>query len=56
MNYTIEYNQGFYHALKIKATKVQDCPYFDNVRSTGWIEGYLEGIQAVKESKEKHNA
>ena len=45
MNYTVEYNEGFYFALTKKAT-LQKCPYKDTTRSTRWIEGYLEGKQA----------
>ena len=45
MNKTVEYNQGFYHALNPKS-KIQECPYIDEERSTRWIEGYYEGLEA----------
>ena len=50
MNYTIEYNQGFYHALRTK-TQIQDCPFLDEQRATRWIEGYLEGTHARNKAR-----
>ena len=53
MNYTIEYNRGFYHALNTEPTSYQDCPYLDIERSTCWLEGYLEAQHVVAEKKEE---
>ena len=54
MNYTIEYNQGFYHALNTEPTSYKDCPYLDSERSTLWLEGYLEAQHELSQQQESN--